>query len=174
MILLKEKNGSRMLPILMSLRRATTLALRAQIPVPTPLPLSVPDMSWHLLRKFDIKLSRVELTAIKDGTFFARVVAERDGEERSLEFCLAQDALVMATAACCPIFVEEDILEAQYMKQTGQNSFALNINVLSRQMLEDALQNAVAHENYEAASQLRDELAKRPPADPATSQSATA
>jgi protein-arginine kinase activator protein McsA len=50
--------------------------------------------------------------------------------------------------------------------QTGQNSFALSISVLSRQMLEDALQHAVEHENYEVASQLRDELAKRTPATP--------
>lgn len=168
MVMLKEKDGSRILPILMSLRRATMLTLRSQLPLPSPLPLSVADVSWHMLRKFDIKLTRVELTAIKDGTFFSRIVGERDGVERSLDFCLAQDGLVMAATACCPIYVEEELLAAQYMQRTGENSFALNINVLSRQMLEDALQSAVAQENYEAASKLRDELAKRTPANPQT------
>lgn len=161
MVLLKEKDGSRLLPILMSLRRATMLTLRSQLAMPSPLPLSLADVSWHMLRKFDIKLTRVELTAIQDGTFFSRIVGEKNGEEKSLDFCLAQDGLVMAVTACCPIFIEEELLNAQYMKQTGENSFALNISIFSRKMLEDALQAAVAQENYEAASQLRDELAKR-------------
>ena len=49
------------------------------------------------------------------------------------------------------------------MRQTGENVYALNIKTLSRQMLEDALNDAVQSENYEAASYLRNELAKRPP-----------
>lgn len=169
MVLLKEKEGTRMLPILMSLRRAMMLTLRTQVPLPSPVPLSVADVSWHLLRKFGIKITRVELTAIKEGTFFSRIVGERDGEEKSLDICLAQDGLVMATTACCPIYVEEELLNAQYMRKVSDNSFSLNINILTRQMLEDALQAAVAQENYEAASKLRDELARRPPTDPADS-----
>ena len=90
-------------------------------------------------------------------------MAERDGEERVLEFCQATDGLVMAMSAMCPIMIEEELLAAQYMHRTGEHSYALNINTLTRQMLEEALQHAVATENYEAASKLRDELAKRTP-----------
>ena len=165
MVLLKEKDGERILPILMSTRRASILLMRQQFrPVmPLPLPVSPADIGCQMLQKFGIELSRVELTAINDGHFICRVVGERDGEIHTVDFCQAPDGLVMAVAAGCPITIEEELLEAQYMHPTGKHSFALNINTLSRQMLEEALQHAVENENYEAASRLRDELAKRTP-----------
>ena len=161
MLLLKEKNGERMLPILMSMRRASMLTLRHQFSFPLPVPMSLADVSWQMLRTFDIRLKFVELTAIKDGNFVCRIVGERAGEERSLELCLAPDGLVMAVSAHCPIMIEEELLEAQYMHNVGDGSYALSISTLSRQMLKEALQHAVANERYEMASQLRDELAKR-------------
>jgi len=163
MLMLREKGGERILPIMMSTRRALTLMTRAKIPLPMPVAATVADASHLLMLKFGVHLQRVEITTIKDATFFCRIVAERDGEERVLEFCQATDGLVMAMSAMCPIMIEEELLAAQYMHRTGEHSYALNINTLTRQMLEEALQHAVATENYEAASKLRDELAKRTP-----------
>ena len=65
--------------------------------------------------------------------------------------------------------IEEELFQAQYLHKIGENSFAININTFSRQMLESALTQAVESENYEAASRLRDELAKRPSIDNAES-----
>lgn len=163
MVILKEKDGDRILPIVTSTRRAMTLLMRKHFGLPLPLPISPADIGCQMLFKFGIRLARVELTAIKDGVFISRVVAERDGEEHTVDFCQAPDGLIMAVTANCPIMIDEELLEAQYMRPTGENSFALNINTLSRKMLEDALQHAVEMENYEAASRLRDELAKRTP-----------
>ena len=47
------------------------------------------------------------------------------------------------------------------MRKVGENAYALNLNTLSVQMLEDALKHAVEEENYEVASKLRDELQRR-------------
>lgn len=163
MLLLKEKEGERVLPVMMSTRRAVLLMMRSKLPLPMPIPMTVADMSHQLMSKFGIRITRVELTAVKDGTFFSRVVGERDGEEKEVDFCQAPDGLVMAMTALCPILIEEELLEAQYMHKMGDNTFAININTMSRSMLEDALRHAVESENYEAASHLRDELAKRSP-----------
>jgi len=160
-VILREKDGERILPVVMSTRRALTLMMRTKLSLPVPVPASVPDLTFHLLRKFDITLSRVVLTTLKDGVFFCTVVAEREGQEQQLDYCLAADGLVMATTACCPIMIESQLMEAQYMHKVGDNSFSLNINTLTQKMVEDALQHAVENENYEVASLLRDELAKR-------------
>lgn len=163
MILLKEKNGERILPILLSARRATMLSIRAGIPISSPLALSLPDAFHVMLTMFDVKITQVELQSIQDGTIFCNVVCEREGIEKRLDYCLAPDALVIASTAKCPIMVEEELLEAQYMRKVGANSFALNVTSLTRKMLEDALQHAVESESYELASKLRDEIAKRTP-----------
>ncbi|MCR5180206.1 MAG: DUF151 domain-containing protein [Bacteroidaceae bacterium] len=161
MIILKEKNGERVLPIMTSARRASLLTMRAHFDMPVLLPFTPTDISCQLMEKFGVKLTRVEIVAIKDGVFFTRVVAEREGVEQAVDFCQAPDGLIMAVTARCPIYIEEDILAAQYMRPTGENTFAISINTLSRHMLEEALKHAVEEENYEAASHLRDELAKR-------------
>lgn len=161
MVLLKEKDGERILPMMMSTKRAVTLMMRTKVPLPMPVATTIPDAAILMMGKFNVRLTRVVLTAIKDGTFICQIHAERDGEEKMLEFCPAADGLVLATSAMCPIMIEEELLEAQYMHKTGENSFAININTLTRKMLEEALQHAVENENYEAASRLRDELAKR-------------
>lgn len=163
MILLKEKDGERILPLLTSSQIASVIIMRAHVSslMTLPLPVSTADIGVILMKKFGIRLTRVELTHLKDGVFFCRVVGERDGDVQTVELCQAPDGLLMAVVAKCPIMIEEDLLQAQYMHPTGENSFALNINTLSRKMLEDALQYAVESENYETASRLRDELAKR-------------
>ena len=162
MVLLKEKDGERILPMMMSTKRAVTLMMRTKVQLPMPVATTIPDAAILMMNKFDVHLTRVVLTAIKEGNFYCQIYAEREGEEKTLEFCPAIDGIVLATAARCSLMIEEELLEAQYMHKTGENAFAININMLTRQMLEEALQHAVESEHYEAASRLRDELAKRP------------
>ena len=162
MLLLKEKQGERVLPIIMSTRRAIALTMNAKFPIPVPVPVTIPDMCFHILHKFDIHFTCVKISMIKDATFYCDVTCRKDDVEKTLHYCSAKDGLVMAATSKCPIMIEEELLEAQYMQKTGENSFSMKLNTVTRQMLEDALQHAVENENYEAASRLRDELAKRP------------
>lgn len=102
MLLLKEKDGSRILPIMMSTRRAVTVMMRSRVPMPMPVATSVPDASLLLLRKFGIEIKRMELTSIKDAVFICKLVGEQDGVEKQLDFLPANDGIVLATMAPCP------------------------------------------------------------------------
>ena len=66
-----------------------------------------------------------------------------------------------------PLFIEEKLFLKQSsvydMKATG---VSLPVNTLSSSMLRKALERAIAAENYELASQLRDELNKRQQTSP--------
>ena len=161
MLILKEKGGERILPVLMEKRRAVLLKIRKSTPFTWPIPVSAADIGHHIMSKFNVHLKSVVINGITNGTYFCQIVAEREGEEQTLDVCNATDGIEMATVTGCPILIEEELFQAQYLHKIGENSFAININTFSRQMLESALTQAVETENYEAASRLRDELAKR-------------
>ena len=161
LIILREKEGDRILPLQTSMRRAVTLMARDKMPLPFQMPISIGDISVQMMQQFDINISYVELTAVKDGHFTCRVVCHRDEEEQTVENCQADDGLILSVVSRCPIVIEEELLEMQYMHKVGDGAYAMNINTLSRKLLEQALKHAVAQENYEMASQLRDELQRR-------------
>ncbi|MBO4906027.1 MAG: bifunctional nuclease family protein [Bacteroidaceae bacterium] len=161
LIMLREKNGDRVIPLQMSMRRAVTLMARDKMPLPAQLPVSVGDISVMMLQQFGINITYVELTAVKEGNFTCRVVCHRGEEEHIIEHCQAADGLIISVISRCPLVIEEELLELQYMHKIGDGAYAMNINILSRRLLEQALEHAVANENYEVASQLRDELQRR-------------
>ena len=161
MVILREKGGERILPVMMSTRRAATLMMRSQIPLPMPVAATVADAYNLLLMKCGVSLKRIEFYGIANGTFLCKIVGEQNGEERVVDTCQAHDALVIACTAVCPITIDSALFEAQYMRKTGENSFAINISTLTRKMLEEALEHAVATEQFEIATQIRDELARR-------------
>ena len=161
LLILKEKGGERILPIMTSAKRAMLLLTRKLLPVLVPVPLTVTDTMHLLLRKMNIRIVRVELMAVKDGQFFTKIVADKDGQEYEVEMCPAPDGLIIAITFGCRLCIEEELLEAQYMRKVGENAYVMNISSVSRSMLEDALQHAVDSENYEVASKLKAELDKR-------------
>ncbi len=98
MVILKEKDGDRIFPVVMSTRRAATLLMRSQIPLSLPVAATVGDAYNLLLMKFKINIKRIEFTGIMNGLFLCKIVAEREGEEQVVDTCQAQDALVIACA----------------------------------------------------------------------------
>lgn len=172
MLILQEKGGERLVPIQMSTKRASMLMVQLHMrPLMQDMPfsLSAPDIYQSILNHFDIQVKYVQITGVKGGNFFCDIVSERAGEPYTCYACQANDGMVVAVTSHCPILIEEELLQGQYMHKI-KNGFALNINTVTRSMLEDALAAAIANENYEAASLIRDELAKRPAPDDACGQ----
>ena len=71
------------------------------------------------------------------------------------------DAIALALRFNCPIYTTEEILESEHLHDLGEGKFSVPISSVSLQMLEEALQNAIEKEEYEQASQLRDEIRRR-------------
>ena len=74
----------------------------------------------------------------------------------------ASDAILLAQIAQLEVFMEERLFMRQSVPyELGKSKVALPLNALTSEMLEEALQRAIENENYELASNLRDELNRR-------------
>ena len=74
----------------------------------------------------------------------------------------ASDAVLLSVAADVPIYIESRLMQRQSVRfSENSHGIAIPVNTLSTEMLDEALRKAVEQENYELASQLRDEKRKR-------------
>ncbi len=74
----------------------------------------------------------------------------------------ASDAILLAHISDIPIFIEENLLLRQSVPYNEDSpGVSVPVNVITTDMLKKALDKAVDEENFEQASQLRDELLRR-------------
>lgn len=98
-------------------------------------------------------------SSISDGQYQALLINKTTLEMTKMR---ASDAVLLANIAQLDIYMEETLFSKQSVPcESGKSKMALPVNALSRQMLEQALEKAITDENYELASNLRDELQKR-------------
>ena len=74
----------------------------------------------------------------------------------------ASDAVLLSVVSDIPIFIDPWLMARQSMKYfPNTNGVSLPINTMTNEMLSKALEKAIAEENYEIASYLRDEQRRR-------------
>ena len=72
--------------------------------------------------------------------------------------------MLLATVAGLDMFIEEKLFYRQSMIfDETKEKISLPLNILSQEMLEEALNKAIIEEDFEVASCLRDELKRRTP-----------
>ncbi len=72
------------------------------------------------------------------------------------------DAVLLSIISQIPLYIEERVMSQQSVPFDEETrGVAIPINTLETERLQMALKNAVEEENYELASQLRDELKRR-------------
>ena len=73
------------------------------------------------------------------------------------------DAIVLSLRAGFSLYVYEDILEREQLRNISMDgsTYTLTVNSVDMDTLKKAMEEAVAAEDYERASQLRDEIRKR-------------
>lgn len=107
-VLLREADGERLLPIWMAAAEGNALAFRLTGGAP-PRPLTS-DLMVDLLRVTGARVDRVEITALRDETFFATVAVGVDGRVEELD-ARPSDAMNLAIRVGAPILVDEGVLE---------------------------------------------------------------
>jgi uncharacterized protein len=104
-VLLKETQGERYLPIWIGPMEATAIAYAQQGLVPVR-PLTH-DLLRDILEALDVQLRTVNITALRNGTFFADLIFS-NGKEVSAR---PSDSIALALRTGATIFAAEEIRE---------------------------------------------------------------
>jgi len=107
-IFLREKDGQRQFPIVISIVEAMAID-RFVKEQATARPLTH-ELLNSTIQSLGATVSRVEVTQLKSGTFYANLVLARDGAETVID-ARPSDAIALAVRNRAPIFVHEDVIE---------------------------------------------------------------
>ena len=108
-IILRDSSGNSILPIWVGVYEANAIALEIE-KVTTPRPMTH-DLIKNLLTGFEATIRKVVVSELKDETFYAVIWLEKNGELISVD-SRPSDALALALRLDCPIYVEEQVLQA--------------------------------------------------------------
>jgi bifunctional DNase/RNase len=111
-VVLKETQGSGILPIWVGIYEANAIALEIE-KVQTPRPMTH-DLLKNMLTGLDVHVQKVVVCDLKDDTFYALIWMEREGQTLSMD-SRPSDALALALRLDCPIFVDDQVLKNSKM-----------------------------------------------------------
>lgn len=173
-LVLGESTGKRRLPIIIGNFEAQAIAIELEKMKPSR-PLTH-DIFKDFADTFQVKVTEVIVYNLVEGIFFAKLVCQR-GSEKAVEIdTRTSDAIALAVRFKCPIYTYEFILstagiileeeeleaaagepETTEIEKSGKATYG----AMSKEELETELEKALAEEDYEKASVLRDEINKR-------------
>ena len=109
-VLLREEDGQRYLPIFIGPPEATAIVYALQ-GMDTPRPMTH-DLFKTVLDEMAVRLQRVVITELHDGTFFAEIEFARNGGTYRIS-SRPSDAIALAVryGDPVPIYAHEDVLE---------------------------------------------------------------
>lgn len=182
-LVLGEAKGKRRLPIIIGGFEAQAIAIELEKMTPSR-PLTH-DLFKSFAESFHIELREVLIYNLVEGIFFAKLICANGGESVEID-ARTSDAIALAVRFACPIYTFEFILSQagivleDEQAKTGEEDAATEETVAGEEEelltepasgpdlhrksvkeLEAMLEKALAEENYERASRIRDELNKR-------------
>ncbi len=106
-VLLREAEGERFLPIWIGQPEAAAIALALQ-GVVTPRPMTH-DLLKNILEEMSVTVNSIVITELREGTFYAVINMQRNGSSYEIS-SRPSDALALAVRLGCKILANEDVL----------------------------------------------------------------
>jgi uncharacterized protein len=166
-LILNEIEGNRRLPIIIGTFEAQAIALELESIKP-PRPMTH-DLLKNIILSFDSTVKEIYINDLNEGTFFAQILYEQNGEVIELD-ARPSDAIALAIRFGAPINVDSKVLnEAGIVSeesgedepaQTGATAKESKKEMSKLEKLEVELQTAIETENYEKAAKIRDQIQK--------------
>ncbi|TFH27429.1 MAG: hypothetical protein E4H10_03920 [Bacteroidia bacterium] len=181
-LVLSEEEGNRRIPIIVGGFEAQAIAIELEGLAP-PRPLTH-DLFKNFADSYGIHIMEVNIHKLEDGVFFANILCDNGGKRTTLD-ARTSDAIALALRFKCPIYTTEDIVEKagivlDFEKGTDLENPDITPEAeakdppvkikkgprpdLSNTSMDDLrlmLAEAVSNEDYEKASEIRDEINRR-------------
>ncbi|MDP3731591.1 MAG: bifunctional nuclease family protein [Candidatus Omnitrophota bacterium] len=109
LIVLKEKGGSRILPIVIGLNEASAIKLKISGFEP-PRPLTH-DLLHSTIENLEASIDRVIIDKLEDNTFHAKLVIKTNSGDTKVIDARPSDSIALAVRAHAPIFVEDEVVK---------------------------------------------------------------
>lgn len=107
-IILRDKDGQRVLPIWVGVFEANAIALQIEN-VSTPRPMTH-DLLKNVIQDLEAAVTKIVVSDLKDNTFYAVIYLQRNGETVAVD-ARPSDAIALALRTHVPIFVEEMVID---------------------------------------------------------------
>jgi bifunctional DNase/RNase len=107
-ILLRDSEGQKVLPIWVGVYEANAIALQIEN-VSTPRPMTH-DLLKNVIGDLKGTVRKIVVSDLKDNTFFALIYLDVNGETVAID-ARPSDAIALALRARAPIFVEESVID---------------------------------------------------------------
>lgn len=174
-LVLGEAEGNRRLPIIIGGFEAQAIAIELEKMAPSR-PLTH-DLFKKFAEAFKITVKEVVIYNLLEGIFYAKLICD-DGSGNEVEIdSRTSDAIALAVRFACPVYTYEFILSSagivldeeskseeeleEVTKSESTATASSDLGSASVQELENMLDQAIAEEEYEKASKIRDEIKRR-------------
>jgi uncharacterized protein len=172
-LVLGESKGKRRLPIIIGGFEAQAIAIELEKMTPSR-PLTH-DLFKSFAEGFDITVSEVLIYNLVEGIFFAKIICSNGEKDVEID-ARTSDAIAVAVRFNCPINTYEFILsqagiilDDEAINAAGESGeiddlVEADVNDYlkkSTEELKQMLESALADEDYEKASRIRDEINNR-------------
>jgi bifunctional DNase/RNase len=107
-IILRDQDGQRVLPIWVGIFEANAIALQIEN-ITTPRPMTH-DLLRNVIHDLKAEIRKVVVSDLKDNTFYALIHLEVNGEALAVD-ARPSDAIALALRARAPIFVEDRVID---------------------------------------------------------------
>lgn len=173
-LVLSEENGKRRIPIIIGGFEAQAIAIQLEGLTP-PRPLTH-DLFLNFAKSFGIEILEVQIYKLEEGVFFSKLHCDSGGKEIYID-ARTSDSIALALRFNCPIYTTAEILEKagivldveeeeqekeafeeEAKERTSEAEAFMHLNLEELNIL---LEKAISNEDYERASQIRDEINKR-------------
>jgi len=120
-------------------------------------PLTV-DLLHNLVATADYKLNCVEITELKDNTFFGRMIFSKPSGGSFALDSRPSDALALAVRCKCPIYIADKVVDEVGILAEDMFGPIEADQETQKRLLKAELEEVIAQENYERAAEIRDML----------------